>query len=50
LLPSGVLQCRGKCIIANGVVVNPKAFIKEIEQIEAKVTKQTTFLSVEERM
>ena len=30
LLPSGVLQCKGKCIIANGVVVNPKAFIKTI--------------------
>ncbi len=36
LLPSGVLQCKGKCIIANGVVVNPKAFVKEIEQLESK--------------
>lgn len=36
LLPSGVLQCKGKCIIANGVVVNPKAFMKEIAQIEEK--------------
>ncbi|QFG53920.1 adenylosuccinate synthase [Chryseobacterium sp.] len=36
LLPSGVLQCRGKCIIANGVVVNPKAFMKEVGQLEAK--------------
>ncbi|MBW8361401.1 MAG: adenylosuccinate synthase [Kaistella sp.] len=36
LLPSGVLQCKGKCIIANGVVVNPKAFIQEIAQIEEK--------------
>ena len=34
LLPSGVLQCKGKCVIANGVVVNPKAFIHEIEEIE----------------
>ena len=32
LLPSGVLQCKGKCIIANGVVVNPKSFIKEISK------------------
>jgi Adenylosuccinate synthetase (EC 6.3.4.4) len=39
LLPSGVLQCKGKCIIANGVVVNPKSFIKEIEQIESKGMK-----------
>jgi adenylosuccinate synthase len=36
LLPSGVLQCKGKCIIANGVVVNPKAFLSEIKQIEDK--------------
>lgn len=36
LLPSGVLQCKGKCIIANGVVVNPKAFVKEVEQLERK--------------
>lgn len=36
LLPSGVLQCKGKCIIANGVVVNPKAFIDETNQIESK--------------
>lgn len=39
LLPSGVLQCRGKCIIANGVVVNPKSFLREIEQIESKGLK-----------
>ena len=39
LLPSGVLQCKGKCIIANGVVVNPKAFIKEVEEIESRGMK-----------
>lgn len=39
LLPSGVLQCPGKCFIANGVVVNPKAFISEIKQIESKGMK-----------
>lgn len=39
LLPSGVLQCKGKCIIANGVVVNPKSFLKEIGQIEDKGMK-----------
>lgn len=36
LLPSGVLQCKGKCIIANGVVVNPKSFMREIGQLESK--------------
>ena len=39
LLPSGVLQCKGKCVIANGVVVNPKAFIHEIEEIEKRGLK-----------
>lgn len=39
LLPSGVLQCKGKCIIANGVVVNPKAFMKEVEEIESRGMK-----------
>lgn len=36
LLPSGVLQCKGKCIIGNGVVVDPKAFMKEIASIEER--------------
>lgn len=36
LLPSGVLQCPGKCIIANGVVVNPEAFLEEIDKIEQR--------------
>ena len=39
LLPSGVLQCRGKCFLANGVVVNPKSFLREIKQIEDKGQK-----------
>lgn len=39
LLPSGVLQCKGKCVIANGVVVNPKAFIHEIKEIEKRGLK-----------
>lgn len=36
LLPSGVLQCKGKCFLANGVVVNPKSFLREIEQMEKR--------------
>ncbi|MCK0204066.1 adenylosuccinate synthetase, partial [Ornithobacterium rhinotracheale] len=31
-----VLQCRGKCILGNGVVVDPKAFMGEIAKIEEK--------------
>lgn len=46
LLPSGVLQCKGKCIIANGVVVNPKAFIDETNQIESKgLSTEHVFIS-----
>ncbi|MCB9203185.1 MAG: adenylosuccinate synthase [Flavobacteriales bacterium] len=36
LLPSGVLQDKGKCIIANGVVVDPKAFMEEIDTLESQ--------------
>ena len=46
LLPSGVLQCKGKCIIGNGVVVDPKAFIKEINSIEERgLTTDHVFIS-----
>ncbi|MXV37263.1 adenylosuccinate synthase [Flavobacteriaceae bacterium Ap0902] len=36
LLPSGVLQCRGKCILGNGVVVDPNAFLNEINKIKER--------------
>lgn len=36
LLPSGVLQCKGKCILGNGVVIDPAAFLQEIEALEEK--------------
>ncbi|MCO6564378.1 MAG: adenylosuccinate synthase [Apibacter sp.] len=46
LLPSGVLQCKGKCILGNGVVVNPQAFFNEIEQIEKrKLSVNHVFIS-----
>lgn len=46
LLPSGVLQCSGKCIIGNGVVVDPKAFIEEISTIEEKgLSTEHVFIS-----
>ena len=46
LLPSGVLQCKGKCIIANGVVVDPKAFIEQITEIEnANLNTNHVFIS-----
>jgi adenylosuccinate synthase len=36
LLPSGVLQSKGKCIIGNGVVVDPTAFLEEIDELESR--------------
>lgn len=35
LVPSGILRPNVKCYIGNGVVVEPKALIKEINQLEA---------------
>ena len=46
LLPSGVLQNNGKCIIANGVVVDPSAFLKEIKTLEDQgLTTDHVFIS-----
>lgn len=46
LLPSGVLHCHSKCFIANGVVVDPNAFIKEINILEAQgLTTNHVFIS-----
>ncbi|HHF51283.1 MAG: adenylosuccinate synthase [Candidatus Aminicenantes bacterium] len=34
LIPSGILHENKLCIIGNGVVVNPRAFLEEVEQLE----------------
>lgn len=36
LIPSGVLHKGKQCIIGNGVVIDPEALIKEIDDLEAK--------------
>ncbi len=36
LLPSGVLQSKGKCIIGSGVVVNPQSFLDEVDKLESR--------------
>ena len=36
LMPSGILWPGKECVIGNGVVIDPLAFIKEIEGLEAK--------------
>ena len=39
LIPSGILYPRKKCIIGNGVVIDPVALIKEIEFLKTKNVK-----------
>ena len=36
LLPSGIIQSKGKCIIGNGVVVDIEVFLTEIEYLEQR--------------
>ena len=36
LIPSGILRAGKKCVIANGVVVDPVALVKEIDGLEAR--------------
>ena len=36
LIPSGILHPRVKCVIGNGVVVDPQALLKEVDELEAK--------------
>jgi len=47
LLPSGVLYPDKKCIIGNGVVINPAALVEELDFIESKglKTKGRLFIS-----
>lgn len=35
LIPSGILHKNKLCVIGNGVVVNPKAFLEEVEQLRS---------------
>ena len=39
LIPSGILRPGKKCVIANGVVVDPVALVEEIEGLEARGIK-----------
>ncbi len=36
LIPSGILHPKTRCVIGNGVVVDPKALIEEIDQLKQK--------------
>ena len=39
LIPSGILRAGKKCIISNGVVIDPVALVKEVEGLEARGIK-----------
>src|SRR6201996_49628 len=39
LIPSGILRAGKKCVISNGVVIDPVALVKEIEGLEARGIK-----------
>lgn len=46
LVPSGIFNPRIKNVIANGVVVNPKALIEELEGLESRgITEYQLFIS-----
>lgn len=48
LIPSGVLHERKKCLIGNGVVLDPEVFCTEIDQLSAsgiKISPQTLSIS-----
>jgi adenylosuccinate synthase len=48
LIPSGVLHSKKKCVIGNGVVVDPKVLLEEMDQLGArgvKLTSENFFIS-----
>ncbi len=49
LVPSGILHKNVRCVIGNGVVVDPAALIEEIESLEKKGVKVKGRLFVSER-
>lgn len=49
LLPSGILQPEKRCYIGNGVVVDPKALVKEMEEVESQGISIGNRLFISER-
>jgi adenylosuccinate synthase len=48
LIPSGILRAGKKCVIANGVVIDPIALVKEIEGLENRGIKLANRLLISE--
>jgi len=49
LIPSGILHPGKMCVIGNGVVVDPVALLKEMDELEAKGAKMAGQLFVSDR-
>jgi adenylosuccinate synthase len=49
LLPSGVLHTAARCIIGNGVVVDPQALCAEVDELSANGCDPTARLAVSDR-
>ncbi len=49
LIPSGILHPEKKCVIGNGVVIDPRSLLSEIDYIEKKGFKVGTNLLIDER-
>ncbi|MBT9137845.1 MAG: Adenylosuccinate synthetase [Syntrophomonadaceae bacterium] len=49
LIPSGILYPEKKCIIGNGVVIDPRALLSEIDYIKEKKVKVNGNLLIDER-
>ncbi len=48
LIPSGILRAGKKCVISNGVVIDPVALVKEIEGLEKRGIKLANRLLISE--
>lgn len=49
LIPSGILRPKKKCIIGNGVVIDPRSLLAEIDYIEKRGVKVGSNLLIDER-
>ena len=47
LIPSGILHKDKLCVIGNGMVVDPLAFLKEVEEIRSRGVEFTTMSTLE---
>lgn len=50
LLPSGILHPDKTCVIANGVIVNPKVLLTEITRLESRVGKKHAKLLISNKV